>query len=134
MAGKIITAVVMYSLSKTSKKHYDTLDPRWQLIIDEVLKVYDVSIIQGHRNKIGQDTAYANGFSKLKWPLSKHNTLPSKAVDIAPWNNGIDWDDVNEFYFLAGIVMAIAERHFIKIRWGGRWVLLKDYVHFEIVE
>ena len=35
------------------------------------------------------------------------------------------------YSLVIGIVMAIAERHYIKIRWGGRFKSLKDWWHYE---
>lgn len=123
----------MYKFSKTSKLHYATLDPKLQQILDKAIQYYDFSIICGHRNKEGQEKAFKEGKSKKCWPESKHNQNPSIAVDIAPWNNGIDWNNIEEFYYMAGIIMAIAERHFIKLRWGGHWKTLKDCPHFELL-
>lgn len=129
----------MYSLSKKSLKHYDTLDPRLQLIIDEVLKIYDISIICGARDKEAQNKAFKEGRSKLIFPNSKHNSNPSKAVDIAPYP--IDWLNRDKFFFLIGIIYTIANRHFIKIRSGSNWAMdwqfgkqkFDDLVHIELV-
>lgn len=122
----------MYKLSKKSKVHYDTLDPKLQLIVDKVLKIYDISIICGHRNMEDQNKAFDSKHSKLQWPNSKHNSLPSTAMDIVPYP--IDWENIEEFYYMAGIVMAVAEHYFIKLKWGGRFKSFFDGPHFEIVE
>ena len=52
----------------------------------------------------------------MQYPNSKHNKLPSKAVDVAPYP--IDWNDPDRFYHFAGYVRGIAEGMGIKIRWG----------------
>jgi hypothetical protein len=45
----------------------------------------DFKILCGHREEKEQNEAFNKGNSKLKWPQSKHNSLPSLAVDIAPF-------------------------------------------------
>ena len=76
----------------------------------------------------------------MLYPNSKHNKLPSKAVDVAPYP--IDWNDPDRFYHFAGYVRGIAEGMGIKIRWGGDWngnFDLKDQnfydlPHFELLD
>ena len=121
----------MYKLSKTSKMHYDTLHPNLKAIIDEVLKIYDISVLCGYRNKEDQDRAFDEDRSKLKFPYSNHNVLPSNAVDIAPYP--LDWSDIEEFCFMAGIIFSIAKKLNIKIRFGKDFKSLRDYPHIELV-
>ena len=45
---------------------------------------------------------------------SKH--LTGKAVDLAPFP--IDWNNTKQFYYFAGMVLAVAKDMGIKIRWG----------------
>lgn len=105
-----------------------------------VVEQFDITIIHGHRGKKVQNEAFENGFSRKRWPESKHNRNPSEAVDIAPWP--VDWDDMPRWYYMAGIVMATARRMGIPIRWGGDWDgdgdlndnSLLDLGHFELIE
>lgn len=53
--------------------------------------VGDISVICGHREKAEQDKAVADGASETPWPRSKHNRIPSDAVDVVPFP--IDWTD-----------------------------------------
>jgi len=122
----------MYKFSNSSKKQYNTLHPDLQKILDIAIQYYDFSILCGHRNEIDQNVAYKNGTSNLKWPDSNHNTKPSNAVDIAPYP--INWEDVEEFYYLAGIINLIAQLHNIDIKWGGRFSSILDCPHFELVQ
>lgn len=78
---------------------------------------YDFTVLCGHRNKEDQDKAFAEGNSKTPWPKSKHNKIPSWAVDIAPYP--IDWNDMDRFKQLAKIVLRIADELAVPIRWGG---------------
>jgi len=129
----------MASFGKVSKERLATLDPRLQEILVEAIKYYDFAILCGHRDERAQNTAYNTNKSKLKWDKSKHNKFPSKAFDIAPYP--IDWEDLDRFYFLAGIIFMIAKQKNIKIRWGRNWSMswqfenqkFDDYPHFELV-
>jgi peptidoglycan L-alanyl-D-glutamate endopeptidase CwlK len=125
----------MFSFGKTSLARLETCHPDLQKICHELIKELNVSIICGHRDKEAQDFAYAHGFSKAKWPESKHNSLPSHAVDIAPWSdkvNGIDWTDAEAFDLMLKYVVEIAERLNIKIRLG-RDFKFRDVDHIELV-
>jgi len=119
-----------------------------------VVKNYDCSILCGHRTQHEQDIAYMHGNSKTPWPKSKHNSLPSKAVDVVPFpvkwpkiSTSMIWSHNNvmtvaRFYHFAGYVSAIADSMNIKIRWGGDWdgdhefddQKFNDLPHFELVE
>lgn len=130
----------MPSFSKSSKKQLETCHPILQEILNEVIKYVDFKILEGHRTEELQNLYYEQGKSKLKFPNSKHNKLPSLAVDIAPWP--IDWNDKTRFYFLAGVVKGIASAKGYKIRHGGDWDSDNDFKdqtffdlpHFELVE
>jgi peptidoglycan L-alanyl-D-glutamate endopeptidase CwlK len=128
------------SFSKLSTCHLDL-----QTLFYEVVRTFDCTVIEGHRNEEDQNIAYADGNSKLQWPNGKHNSQPSNAVDVAPFP--IDWQNTLRFYWFAGYVLGVASR--LKeenkishaIRWGGNWeggtILnrqqLYDLVHFELI-
>ena len=130
----------MPSFGKTSKDRLATVDHRLRLVCEEVIKHYDFSILCGHRTEQEQNKAFAEAKSKLHWPKSKHNQLPSLAVDIAPYP--IDWNDLKRFFYLAGLIKATASSMGFKLRWGGDWdgdgdfkdQNFNDYPHFEIIE
>jgi peptidoglycan L-alanyl-D-glutamate endopeptidase CwlK len=104
---------------KASKAKLATVDSRLVEVLEEAIKIIDFTVLVGHRGKEDQDKAVAEGKSKLGWPNSKHNSLPSKAVDIAPYP--IDWSDRERFTYLAGIVKGIAHSKGYKVVWGGDW-------------
>jgi len=119
--------------SGKSKSKLETLDPQLQQIMEEVIVGYDFTIIWGYRDKALQNSFYRQG-TGVQWPKSRHNVSPSEAVDVAPWkNNGIDWEDVNEFTILAGIILAKAQELGIELTWGGLWKR-KDLGHFQLKE
>lgn len=103
-----------------------------------MIKYVDCTVIQGHRGQVSQDEAYRTGKSKLRYPQSKHNSLPSKAVDVAPFP--IDWANRERFAYFAGVVKGIALAKGIALRWGGDWnrdgntkdETFSDMPHFEL--
>jgi peptidoglycan L-alanyl-D-glutamate endopeptidase CwlK len=103
----------------TSKERLATCEQPLQDLMNEVIKYFDCSIICGHRNQADQNKAVAEGVSKTPWPESKHNTYPSKAVDVMPYP--IDWKDTDRIYMFVGIVRGIAAQMKIPIRCGVDW-------------
>jgi peptidoglycan L-alanyl-D-glutamate endopeptidase CwlK len=127
-----------------SKSKLDTLHPLLQKLLNEVVKTLDITIVSGRRTAKEQDELYEKGYSKLKFPESKHNTSPSQAVDIAIWNKSkprIRWEDRNQFIFMMGYVKGLADKLGIKIRMGGDWngdmiftESFFDPAHIELIE
>lgn len=113
----------MPSFSNTSLNKLITCDHRLQLVLNEAIKIVDFVVLEGHRGEKAQNEAVANGTSQLPWPKGKHNSMPSKAVDIAPYlpEVKIDWKDMIAFGRLMGIVQAIGHQHGIKLRFGLDW-------------
>lgn len=130
----------MAQFGSRSLAHLRTLDPRLQSILNEVIKYYDFSILCGHRGQKEQDKAFAEGKSKVRWPNSKHNSLPSKAVDIAPYP--IDWNDEVRFARLMGHVERVAYEQGYRVRFGldfdgDGWSTderFLDFPHVELVD
>lgn len=131
------------SLYKLQSCHSDLV-----LIADRVLQIHDASVICGYRNKIEQNKALKDGFSKVEFPDSLHNVYPSAAIDIGPYVAGknVLYDPDHCRYF-AGIFMATAnflyetDQVSHRIRWGGDWdgdndqhdQSFNDLVHFELI-
>lgn len=130
----------VYKFSKKSAKKLSQCDPRLQRVFEEVIKHWDCTILEGHRDKGTQDEYFRTGKSKLKYPSSKHNSIPSKAVDAVPYP--IDWQDTERFRAFGGFVLGVAATLGIKLRWGGDWDGDKDFKdqsfidmpHFELVD
>tara|TARA_B100000424_G_C22896558_1_gene476849 strand:- start:395 stop:790 length:396 start_codon:yes stop_codon:yes gene_type:complete len=128
----------MPRFSKKSLSKLETCDKRIQDLFLRVVKKFDCTIIEGHRSKDRQNKLFKEGKSKLKYPKGKHNAIPSKAVDVAPYP--IDWNDRERFTYFAGYVLGIAYEMGLKIRWGGDWDMdtqvkdnnFDDLPHFEI--
>ena len=115
-----------YKYSAKSKAILSTVDARLQKLFNEVIKYYDVSIIEGKRDIETQKRYLQEGKSKtLK---SKH--LNGLAVDVGVYP--LDFNNINSFCELARCVKTIATQQGLEIIWGGDWKTFKDYVHFEI--
>ena len=128
----------MPRFGKRSISRLKTCDQKLQELFYEVVKHFDCSILEGHRGEEGQNKAYADGKSKVKYPNGKHNQNPSIAVDVAPYP--IDWSDRDRFHYFGGFVLGVAKEMGMNIRWGGDWNQdthtkdnkFDDLVHFEI--
>lgn len=141
-----------YSFGRRSHNKKITCHKDMQLILDEAIKVYDFTILEGSRTLETQQEYFAQGKSKLDGvnQKSKHQTSEeqplSLAADIAPYP--IDWNDKNRFYFLAGIMKASAAKLLEQgkithqLRWGGDWDSDNDFKdqtffdlpHFELIK
>lgn len=104
-----------------------SLRPELQLFADRLLERYegDLSIIWGHRGQKAQHQAFITKKSRVDWPNSKHNKVPSDALDIVPYP--IDWDDHAAFYRLHEVAVEVAEELGFIIIWGGDWDNDGDY-------
>ncbi len=122
----------MPKFGRRSNINLTTCHPKLQRLFREVVKTYDCSILYGHRGEDEQNAAFYDDKSTKKWPDSKHNSVPSMAIDVAPWP--INWDNIDRFSHFAGYVQCIADQMGIKVAWGGWWNHPKDYVHWQLKE
>jgi peptidoglycan L-alanyl-D-glutamate endopeptidase CwlK len=127
----------MYKFGKRSRARLDTCHPDLILIMEEVIKIYDFSVLEGLRTAEKQKEYFETGRSQLDGvhKLSKHQDHGdglSHAIDIMPWKKGSNAfsgkrKDKVRFYYLAGIVKAVSEMLLAEgkishsIRWGGDW-------------
>lgn len=127
---------------KTSRARLETCHPVLQLLMNRAMATcppgLDWSIICGHRGKEAQEAAVAGGFSDVHWPHGKHNSLPSMAVDAAPFVRGkVSWF-APDFAPVAKHIKATwetlteAERGGFTLSWGGDWKRRKDSPHWEL--
>lgn len=130
----------MAKFGKTSKERLATCDKKLQKVFNEVIKYIDCSILEGHRNEERQDKLFDEGKSKVKYPRGRHNSYPSRAVDVTPYP--VDWNDRERQTLFAGFVIGIARSMDIRLRWGGDWDMdfkvmdnrFDDFPHFEIID
>ena len=138
----------MPSFSARSNARLNTCDQGLQALFRAVVKDIDCTVLEGHRGEQAQNEYFKSGASKVQWPDGKHNTYPSRAVDVSPYPIPENWGDhpdpkvISRFYYFAGYVLATAKALDIKIRWGGDWdgdhqfrdQTFDDLVHFEEAE
>jgi hypothetical protein len=87
----------MPSFGNKSLEELESCDPALQRLAHRAIKVYDFTVLEGHRGEAAQNRSAARGLSQVKWPDGKHNAIPSKAFDVAPWipdleDGPIPWD------------------------------------------
>ncbi len=130
----------MPSFGSKSRARRDTCHFDLKEVLDEAIKHFNFSIIWGHRGQVDQNKAVREGQSKLRWPASKHNAVPSNAFDIVPYPEGYT-ASYERFYEMATYILAAAAEQGIGIRWGGHWKNYtgkgeydRDWAHFERID
>lgn len=109
----------MAKFSKTSKERLATCDERLQRVLDEAIKYVDFTVLEGHRSNARQQEMFNLRLSKATPGKSKHNAMPSLAVDIAPYP--IDWKDRERFLAVVFFIKGIASQMGIELRLGADW-------------
>ena len=128
----------MPRFSNKSKERLASCVERLQDVFNEVIKYVDCSILEGHRSKERQNKLYDENRTKVKYPNGRHNSSPSKAVDVTPYP--VDWEDRERQTLFAGFVLGLARNMGIRLRWGGDWDMdfqvmdnrFDDFPHFEV--
>lgn len=119
----------MNKWSKRSAERLYTCDTDLIKLFDEVLKVHNCSILDGHRDEERQNQYFEAKTSKFKWNFSKHNRNPSFACDSIPFPFGEhDWDNREKFMFFRGIVYGVASQLGIVLNKTIQW----DLAHYEL--
>ena len=136
----------MPRFGRRSKNRLKGVNPKLVNVLNEAIKIYDFTIIEGLRTKRRQKELYDQG--KTKVLHSKH--MDGLAVDVDPWP--VYFEAIKRFFYLAGIIKVVGMRQGADIRWGGDWNKdqvftsrglanktgtdssqnFNDYVHFEI--
>jgi len=125
----------MYKFGKRSKERLNGVDHRLIAVLNELIKIMDVTIIEGVRSAERQKKLLSQGSTKVKY--SKH--MEGKAVDLAPYP--IDFEDRDGFHYMGGMIRGIAQQMGFKVRFGGDWDSdgstrdnrFDDLVHVEIL-
>ena len=130
----------MYKFGEKSLTQLKTCHKDIQIILNEVIKFYDFSVLEGIRTAERQQSLFAEGKSKLDGvnKLSKHQgrqdengNIVSFAVDVMPYYKGfnpfVDNNGAKSFYHMAGLIMAVSEMLYNEnkishlLTWGGNW-------------
>ena len=126
-----------YRFGRRSRARLDTCHPDIIKIMEEVIKIYDFSVLEGLRTAEKQLEYFETGRSQLDGvnKLSKHQDHGdglSYAIDIMPYKKGSNafsgkQKDKARFYYLGGVVKMAAYRLLEAgeithtIRWGADW-------------
>ena len=128
----------MPHFGKKSKERLATCHEDIQKVFNEVIKVVDCSVLEGHRDERRQEQLFSEGKTKVHYPMGRHNSKPSRAVDVVPYP--VDWKDRERFHLFSGFVLGVASGMGITLRWGGDWNMnfevddykFDDFTHFEL--
>lgn len=128
----------MPNFGTQSRRNLEGVHPDLVRLFEEVVKHFDCMVLEGYRDADRQEKLYKEGHSRVHYPNSKHNSNPSRAVDVAPYP--VNWQDVSRFYYFGGFVKGVALGLGISIKWGGDWnsdtevrdQRFNDLPHFEL--
>ena len=127
----------MPKFSARSTSNLESCHQDLQTVMNHAIKKVDFTVIEGYRGEERQNKAYDDGFSKLRYPHSKHNQRPSMACDIIPYPFK-GWKDEDGFtrcaYYILGVADMLKEYGAIEheVVWGGDWASFPDSPHFEL--
>tara|TARA_R110000823_G_scaffold246675_4_gene370593 strand:+ start:343 stop:735 length:393 start_codon:yes stop_codon:yes gene_type:complete len=130
----------MPRFGKRSKERLKGVDTKLVNVLNELIKIMDVTIIEGVRSEAKQKEYFAKGKSKIDGVTKLGQHQKGKAVDLAPYP--IDWNDRDRFHYMGGMVRGIAKQLNLKVRWGGDWDsdgqvydnTFDDLVHIEVLD
>jgi len=124
-----------FSFGSKSLERLGQCDIRLQNLCKRMLERsdFDMTITCGHRGEEEQEKAFKEGKSKAHFGQSKHNSLPSKAVDICPCPINWSLDDIR-WHKMVALAYDVAREQGIKIRCGAFFTGLKDFPHIELEE
>lgn len=101
----------MAHFGEKSTRVLDTLHPALQLLMTEVVKHHDITLLEGHRAEDRQNQLFNEDATEVQWPDSRHNQTPSMAVDAAPWPIPEAWGFLGD---LAGEARELAWKERVK--------------------
>tara|TARA_R100001244_G_scaffold79515_1_gene62531 strand:- start:154 stop:546 length:393 start_codon:yes stop_codon:yes gene_type:complete len=127
----------MARFGKRSRSRLKGVNPKLVNVLNEAIKLMDLTILEGLRSVERQKELVASGASKTM--KSKH--LKGWAVDVTPYP--VDFDSakgINRHYYMAGMLRGIAHMMKIPVRSGADWdsdgeikdQKFNDLVHLEL--
>ena len=127
----------MPKFGKKSLQNLEGIHPLLAKCALDVVKIYDISVVQGVRTTEQQQDLYAIGRTKelQRKPVTKLDGVSKKsnqqvkedglgyAIDVAPYP--VDFALREKFYMMWGIFYAVSQDVLLgteyKLRWGGDW-------------
>ena len=136
-----------YSFGRASQSALVTVHHDLQIILTDVIEVYDVQILQGARSIEEQVRNITKGVSKTidsdHIPRNDKGeydpSAPAMAVDVVPYAKGVnpwpldsDTPEVRQlkahrFYYMQGMIRLAAHKLGIKIQQGVDWDMDGDF-------
>ena len=107
----------MYRFGKRSRERLKGVKPELINGLNQLIKIMDVTIIEGVRSQERQDELVAKGASKTKY--SKH--IEGKAVDLMAYVNGRACWELNVYDAIADAMKQAAIQVGVPICWGAAW-------------
>lgn len=141
----------MFKYGHKSMAVMDTLHPSYRPPLMDVIKIVDITLIEGARDEARQKRLYDEKRTTVLFPNSAHNILrpldPSFAFDAMPYTpgfpGGIDWrtapelwaainrgeekeakailENIRRIRHTAGIILGIFHAHGIPLVNGADW-------------
>ncbi len=99
-------------------------------ILELAINDFNISVLETYRDEERQDKLFAEGKSQVLWPNSKHNTKPSRAVDICLWPQQFRATD-DQWYELTDCIKMYADALGIVIQCGCDWSW-QDMPHIQL--
>ena len=129
-------------MARFGRQSMDRLEGVHPLLVDwafRVVKVMDCKVVRGLGTLEEQRHFVETGASLTmdSYHLPQDDGM-SHALDLAPYP--IDWQDLNRFWLLGGVGMALAHEMDIPIIWGRDWdgdriytdQTFNDFPHWQI--
>lgn len=130
-----------FSFGRTSTAQLETLHPDLRRVLERAIRIFDFSITEGRRTIEAQIANLRRGASKTidsrHIPRDDEGVYQpdgwSEAADVVPYQRGVNpWPQPRDsamraekkarrFYFMAGILYAIARQEDVDIRLGVDW-------------
>lgn len=139
----------MYKFSQRSLDNLKGIHPKLVALLKESIKYspVDFTITDGVRSSYQQHLLYQKGrtlagdiVTHCDGITKKSNHQPRAdgygyAVDLYPFINGqVQVNADKQLAIIAQHIKAVASRMNLTIRWGGDWIALVDYPHFELIK
>lgn len=146
-----------YHLSTNSLRRLNGVHPDLVRVVKRAIEIteQDFAVVQGRRTIDEQKRLYGKGRtsaecaakgvptsysqpskSKVTWTLNSNHLAKADgyghAVDLAAYDNGIDWDDLDKYHVIAEAMKRAASECAVHIEWGGDWRKTKDLPHYEL--
>lgn len=125
-----------YILGNRSRQRLKGVHPDLVKVVKRAIEIssHDFTVIEGIRTVERQRALLAEGHTRTM--RSRHIT--GHAVDLAPWNGGIDWNDLMRFRQVGHAMRVAAADLGIPLVWGatrhhgGSWRTFNDMPHFQL--